>query len=765
MIKRMIKRDGRVEPYQLDKVSRWAVWASDIESTVKVDWTPIVIKVSNECPEEISTQDFQLKLIDELLSLKSWSAYLMAGRLYIPVIYKTVFGSDSLPTVKEVHQQAIKDGIMIELGYTDEEYDKIQQMIKHELDLKYPHFALDHIRKKYSLKNRKTKKEYETPQFTLMRMAMALASDEKNSDEKLMHVANLYDLYSRRVLSQPTPNYTNLGTIHRGYASCCLIKVGDDSKSLATGDYIANLMTVASAGIGINIETRTVGDGVRNGTILHQGMLPYLKSTASSITANLQNGRGGAGTLFVSGYHPQAQTVLQLGNPRATEDKKNRDLHYALMSNSFLAQKVANNEDIFTFTSKSAPDLVQAFYGPDIKKFKEIYEKYEQDDNFKKEYISAKSIILTSFAEAFETGVSYLANMDEINRHTPFLEPINSSNLCLEICEPTKEYTDVRDLYLEEDHGRGEIALCNLAAIAVDNVRDDADYEKAAYYALYSIDKTIHLAEYPFPHLGYTAKARMNAAVGVMGAATLMARAGVKISEYSGKYFAHKMAEKHAWFLINASLKRSKERGLAPWIHKTKWPQGWTPLKTYNRNIDTVGKFDYKYDWDDLSKRIIENGGIGHSCLIAHMPGEASSKALGGANSLYPIRAKTTIKTDNNIVLRWAAPESDDPTMDYEIAWEIDTLDMIQYYGIWQKFTDQSISADWYRILEKDEIVPEEEIITNYLNMVYYGNKTRYYLNSFTSDGANLDKLQRGMFSEEVITQETKGCAGGACTL
>ncbi|MFO5759951.1 hypothetical protein ACLBQR_31835, partial [Klebsiella pneumoniae] len=58
----------------------------------------------------------------------------------------------------------------------------------------------------------------------------------------------------------------------------------------------------------------------------------------------------------------------------------------------------------------------------------------------------------------------------------------------------------MEDLYSSEDHGRGEIATCSLAAIAVDNVPDKQTYEMAAYYALKMIDYCILNAEYAFSH-------------------------------------------------------------------------------------------------------------------------------------------------------------------------------------------------------------------------------------------------------------------------
>ena len=46
-------------------------------------------------------------------------------------------------------------------------------------------------------------------------------------------------------------------------------------------------------------------------------------------------------------------------------------------------------------------------------------------------WVSAREVFLGAETEANETGRHYLHNFDEMNRHTPFKDPIYSSNLCL----------------------------------------------------------------------------------------------------------------------------------------------------------------------------------------------------------------------------------------------------------------------------------------------------------------------------------------------
>lgn len=310
---------------------------------------------------------------------------------------------------------------------------------------------------------------------------------------------------------------------------------------------------------------------------------------------------------------------------------------------------------------------------------------------------------------------------------------------CTETGFPSAPYDSMMDLYSTEDHGRGEIGLCSLGAVVISRIRDRDHHKKVVYYALRMIDKCIHQATYSLPHLSMTAKARMNAGVGMMGLAHYMAERNLSYSSDEGKREIHRVAERHMYLTIEASLELGREFGNAPWMHKTKWPEGWMPIDTYNRNVDTICDFQNEEDWEDLRGRVIENKGIRNSSLVNYMPGESSSKAVGETNSIYPVRRRVLVKTDDNVSIRWAAPHGDNPDYHYESAWDIPMMDMIQMYAIIQKWTDQSISADTFRIIRGNAKVASTDLLKEYFAKTFYGHKTGYYSNSATASGKKLD--------------------------
>lgn len=270
MLKRIIKRNGTIEEFTPHKVNMWSQWASGTLGD-RVDWSRIVLETIRTLSEETHSQTLQKQLIKTCLEKRSWPYNLMAGKLYIALYRKEIYG-DEIPTVQALQNIMQQHGIIRNMRYTDAEFTQIEQIIDHSRDFNLAHFQIHQIRKKYSLQDRITNKEFETPQFVYMRLAMALAEDE-SAESRMMHLENWYNHLSFNRLNAPTPNYTNLGTNHNGYASCCLYTVADNAQSLAIGDHIAYTMTYMSAGIGGFINTRSAGDPVRSGSIVHQGRI------------------------------------------------------------------------------------------------------------------------------------------------------------------------------------------------------------------------------------------------------------------------------------------------------------------------------------------------------------------------------------------------------------------------------------------------------------------------------------------------------------
>lgn len=362
---------------------------------------------------------------------------------------------------------------------------------------------------------------------------------------------------------------------------------------------------------------------------------------------------------------------------------------------------------------------------------------------------------------------------------------------CLEIGLITQAYNSVSELYVYGDlkdaiqnkaHPsvvdylkqkneviEGEVAVCSLAGINVGKFKHkvgtpewDEEYREASFVALDMVYTAIQESDYPLPHIEYTAKKRMSAGVGIVDLAHLMAKYKLKYDSQEGRDLIHKVAESHYWHLLNASLELSKEFGNAEWMNKTKWVNGWLPLDTYNKNVDEVVTTDLQYDWEGLRKKIIENGGHAFSVLVAHMPAESSSVRSGATNGVYPVRDLDLNKTNDTNVVKYVVPESDKLGKHYQNAYEIDVEDMAKVYGILQKWTDQGISADqWYKAQGSDKI-KSSDLMRGWFSWVYYGVKTRYYINTLTAKGVDLnvelvDNVTQGEYQPD-SSSDCEGC-------
>lgn len=963
MIKTIIKRNGSREAFSAEKLNGWSEWAAE-KLGRGVNWSEVVLHTVSSLPESCTSKDLQEQLIQYCLGKNTWEYNLMAGRLYAALLIRLIHKSDTYPTVKNVQDRLVKAGLMRKLDYSEEEYAEIEKIIDHNYNLKYPHYALHQNRKKYALQNKTTGTEYETSQFTYMRMAMAAAEFEPK-EIRLKEVKEYYLEFAQHKINIPTPYYVNLGTKLSGFASCCVYTTKDTAQSLAAADHIAYMMTVMSAGIGYHLKSRSMGDPVRGGAIEHQGKVPYARAYVGALGANLQNGRGGAGTLYYNAYDPEVETIAKLKNPITPLTRQVRGSDYSFGSNRLVVKQAAKNGDIALFSYYHAPELYEAIYSGDQDYFEELYEKFLAS-NLPRKMISARKVVLNALTEAFETGRHYEHFTDHLNAHTPFKDKIYSGNLCVtgdtkikycdengvdyvntikdfaeqfdetkryyalsydvttkkttysliedagvtantdalyhiidnlgnvikctpdhkvyttnrgfvsaksivngdslvseqngvlvathvqtikidlveeqvydikvrgtecffangilvhncvEIALPTAGFNSVEDLYKPYDDSlnfiefktedkvthklysfdkvecqRGivdakdlrledtyngkvitkviqrssapEIAVCNIGGVIVPNIANDEEYAKSTYRILKLISYGIHNSEYVFKNLEDSAKSRMSAGVGIVGLAHLMAKKGQKYNTQEGKNYIHEVAETHAWHLYNAALRIGQEQGNAPWMHKTKWPEGWTPLETYNKNVDQLVTVGNKRDWEGLKQRIIANGGIGFSVCISHMPAESSSISGATTNGIYPIRDFYLNKTNETLSISYVVPDSTKLKDKYQIAWDIAPKDLIDCYAIIQKWTDQAISADLYRKLQGDEKVSSTEMLQGYFQRYKFGLKQRYYQNSLTAKGINMNSSEAaavaGVHEPE---PEEVGCGSGGCSL
>lgn len=425
MISKIKKRDGTVVDFNVNKLTHWAKWAG----VVGADWFSIAADAYKKCPENTTTVELHKAMIDACLDKEDTPHLMMAGRLLIGQIYKESFGGhDKIPSLQQFYLDMVMQGLWEDMNYGALELIELNKVINHKLDLRSPHSVINQITTKYAITDVETHKVLETPQFVWMRMALGVCKDEPEAT-RIQSVKEYYKDFSTGKINAPTPNIKNLGTLGRGYASCCVFKSNDNAKSLAAGDHIAYAMTCASAGIGGYLETRSKGEGVRKNTIKHAGKLPYYKLLESAVHANLQGGRGGAATVHFNCLDPEIETLLRLRHPTTVAKSRIGGIDYSFGYHPYLAEKAAKNEQWMLVSYKASPELHKAMYsGKDD--FYKLYDDYEASKG-KRKYVNARELVLEFLRMQLETGRLYEHNTYQMNLNTPFKDTIYSSNLCV----------------------------------------------------------------------------------------------------------------------------------------------------------------------------------------------------------------------------------------------------------------------------------------------------------------------------------------------
>ncbi|QXL90356.1 ribonucleotide reductase of class Ia (aerobic), alpha subunit [Salmonella phage NINP13076] len=765
MINTVVKSDGTEVTFEPERLNKAAIFGDDGNG----NWSHIAMDAYKRLYDKCSTREVHQAMIDACISRKDQVHSDMGGRLLIGQIYKEAYGGfTKIPTLLSFYQEMIQKGYWEDMGYSPMELLELESVIDHSKDLGYGYAVLKQFRDKYGIKDNINDVLFESPQMMFMGIALAVMK-RMPKERRIQDITKLYTYLSDLKINAPTPYLNGLRTGRTGYASCCIIKADDTAKSIGVAREVAYTMTVAQAGIGYYLSSRSIGDGVRGNTIKHMGKLPYYRGIDAGVKENRQSTRGGSATVSFLALDPQVEELLRLKNPQTVSSKRINTMDYSIGINQSFMNRVAKNLDWMLVSYKHAPQLHEGMFKMTMQEFDAEVARVAADTKIPKTWVNARDLAIEIIRQRAETGRLYVYWPDEMNRHTPFLETIYSSNLCQEICLPTKGYKDMRNIF-DTFADDGEVALCFLSSLVAGRVSPE-EYEDVAYYTVLMIDNVMDIMDYPYENMEHTAKSRRSIGVGLTNLAHYIAKHKVAYGSAESKQLVHDLAELHSFSLHKASLRLAKERGVAPWMNKTKYPQGWLPIDTYNKAVDSVVKDpSLKQDWESLRQEIIENGGIRNSVLEAYMPNESSSLATNTTNGLYPVRDHVIFKKSPQGSVLFIVPEYEELKDYYTSAWDINANDLIDIYAVIQKFAGQAISADLYIDYTqlKDGKISMKDQIGYLIRATKMGMKTWYYLNSKVGAGDSLtDELnsKKNDDSEEEEESEVEDAHCEGCAL
>ena len=469
----VVKRDGREEDFNNEKIHQVLFWATHNIKGVTV--SDIEIKVAPQFHDNITSKQIHQILVQgcaDMITERTPNYQYVAANLLNFFLRKEVFGaSDNLPPLLDVIKQNIEaniyDPIILE-NYTEEEIKRLDNTIKHKRDYDLVYAGLQQLIDKYLLKDRSTDTTYETPQYMYMLICMTLLAKEEDSNRRHSLIKDLYNDLSTFKISLPTPIMCGVRTPSRQYSSCTLIDVGDNLPSIFNSNTAVGYYTANRAGIGLNFgEIRGVGSKIRNGEVVHTGVIPFLKMYESTTKSCTQNGvRGGSSTSHFPFWHKEIEDILVLKNNRGTEDNRVRKMDYSIQFCRLFYRRFVADENITLFSPHEVEDLYEVF-GYDNDKFEELYEQYERSRSVFKRQIKARDLFNSFCQERIGTGRMYVMNLDHCNDHSSFTDKIKMSNLCQEITLPTTPLKHIDD----NCNTDAEIALCVLSAINIGVVK------------------------------------------------------------------------------------------------------------------------------------------------------------------------------------------------------------------------------------------------------------------------------------------------------
>lgn len=748
------KRDGRLEPIDLDKIHKVIEWAAHDLDNVSV--SQVELKSHIQFYEGIKTRDIHetiIKSAADLISETTPDYQYLAARLAIFHLRKIAYNRFTPPHLFDhvtTLTNAGKYDEHILADYSRAEFDELEEYLDHWRDMNLAYAAVEQMAGKYLVQDRVSKTVYESPQFLYMLVGMCLFANYDRA-ERMNYVKRFYDATSQFKISLPTPIMSGVRTPSRQFSSCVLIECGDSLDSInATTSAIVRYVS-QRAGIGINAgRIRALGSPIRGGEAQHTGCIPFYKLFQTAVKCCSQGGvRGGAATLFYPLWHLEVESLLVLKNNRGVEDNRVRHMDYGVQLNKTMYTRLIKGQDISLFSPGDTPGLYDAFF-EDQDKFEELYTKYENDPSIRSRQIPAADLFSLMMQERASTGRIYIQNVDHCNTHSPFdasVAPIRQSNLCMEIALPTKPLDNIND---EE----GEIALCTLSAVNLGKVENVSDIEEPAELIVRALDALLDYQDYPVKAAQNGSMRRRTLGVGVINYAYYLAKNGVRYSDGSAHGLTHQTFEALQFYLLKASNKLAKEQGACPAFNETTYSQGILPIDTYKKDLDQICQEPLHLDWETLRTEITTHG-LRNSTLTALMPSETSSQIANATNGIEPPRGLVSIKASKDGILKQVVPEIATLKDQYELLWQMPNNDgYLKLVAIMQKFVDQSISANtnYDPVRYEGGRVPMKILLKDLLNAYKMGVKTLYYHN--TRDGAN--DAQADMEDD---------CAGGACKI
>ncbi len=773
----VIKRNGDREPLMIEK------WQAQVAKVCKgiadVSQSMIEIKAQLHFYDGIRTEEIDgitLRAIVDLIDVENnpdvghTNYQYVAGKQRLSMLRKDVYGQYEPPHLYDIVKKNVSIGLYSsELldWYTEEDWNKMNDMLDHEKDEQYSYAAIEQLIEKYLVRNRATKEIYETPQVRYMVAAATVFHKEEPGSARLRYIKEYYNAASDGLFTLATPVLAGLGTPTKQFSSCVLIRSDDDLDSIfASGEMMAKYAS-KRAGIGLEIgRLRPLGSPIRGGEIMHTGMIPFLKKWFGDLRSCSQGGiRNASATVFYPIWHHQFDDLIVLKNNQGTEETRVRHMDYGVVLSAFFWRRFKNKEDITFFDPNEVPDLYEAFY-KDTQRFEELYVKYEKQKGLRKKVLSAEEVFKSGILkERTDTGRIYLVFVDNVMNQGPFdpeYHTIYQSNLCCEILLPTRPFKRLND---EE----GRIALCTLGSINWGAFRNPEDMRRACRILQRSLCNILDYQDFLSIQSKLSNDEIQPLGIGVTNLAYWHAKKGLKYGEKDALAEVKSWMEHQAYYLTEATVELAKERGPCKDSDKTFYGKGIFPWERRAKGVNELTNFKPELDWEPLRKDMKQYG-VRNATLMAIAPVESSSVVINSTNGIEMPMSLISTKESKAGSFTQVVPDYQKLKNKYQLMWEQKDCDgYLKTAAVLAVYVDQSISTNtFYNPANFPERkVPTTLIAKNLMQAHRWGIKTFYYSLINKAGAKHEDKTPEvhynGFHNERELIEDTEDCE--ACKL
>jgi ribonucleoside-diphosphate reductase alpha chain len=253
----------------------------------------------------------------------------------------------------------------------------------------------------------------------------------------------------------------------------------------------------------------------------------------------------------------------------------------------------------------------------------------------------------------------------------------------------------------------------------------DRERAELIYNLLRASDNLLEYAYYPAKEGEIFNREYRAIGVGVTNLAQLLASHGLKYGSDDALLLQNNVMESVYWHLISASIKLAEERGRFDKFNDTKYKDGKLSFDLY------PGPYNYplKYNWDILRQRLAKSGAR-FSTVSAIAPTATNSLLTKSSEGIEPIRQLISMKT-GNYSCKQLAPNLTKLRSNYEIAWDIDSENLIKMASVRQRWIDQGQSFSLYY---KDRYESGAEVLKDIILAETYGLKGLYYAHTPKED-------------------------------